>query len=70
MKIMHSVAMFLPRLRSLEIFLREDGGHVESLAALEVQPRHSDHSLLEMKQFLKEFRTMAQLQVRSVGAGC
>lgn len=59
------VALFLPRLSSLEILMREADGKLQSLAAVYIQQQrqlNQSWSLLDVKQFLKNFETTEQLQ--------
>ena len=60
------VAMFLPRLRCLEVFVREEHHEMQRLASIEVErlePREElGDSLLDVKQFLKQFDTTKHLQ--------
>lgn len=59
------VAFFLPRLSSLEILMREADGKLQSLAAVCIEQqwqRDQSWSLLDIKQFLKNFKTTEQLQ--------
>ena len=60
------VALFLPRLNSLEILMREADGKLQSLAAVHIEqqkPPNQSWSLLDVKEFLKNFETTEQLQV-------
>ncbi len=60
------VALFLPRLSSLEILMREADGKLQSLAEVYIEQRwqlDESWSLLDVKQFLKNFETTERLQV-------
>ena len=56
------VAMFLPRLRCLEIFVREEHQEMQRLASIEVARPEPGHSLLDVKQYLKQFDSTKHLQ--------
>lgn len=57
------LALFLPCLQNIQLYLREEGGDMQCKAAVEILKVHAEQpGLLDVKKYLKDFETTKELQ--------
>lgn len=57
------LALFLPCLQSIQLYLREEGGDMQCKAAVKIQKVNAGQpGLLDVKKYLKGFETTKELQ--------